>query len=142
MTRIPLEHARARLSIVWFLGAALIAIVLITLSIADYYQDLTGEIWGWMLPLIIPTLAIMVSVLGASALRPSAVSEQVDGFFFKLAFWLSVSYLALILVMILVEPFSDYETLELFILSNYWLAPFQGLVIIAMGALFYTKESS
>lgn len=140
MSRMPLERARARMSILWFLGAGVISVVMIILSVADYYQDQVADIWGWLLPLVIPTLALMISVLGANALKPDMGQIHVSRFFFNLAFWVSTVYLLLILLMIIIEPASIHDTLEFLNLSNYWLAPMQGLAASAIGALFYTKQ--
>lgn len=64
----------------------------------------------------------------------------VDRFFFRLADFLSIAYLATVILTILLSPFSRLSQLELIKVSNLWLAPFQGLVTAALGGLFCFEE--
>ncbi|HVR10221.1 MAG TPA: hypothetical protein VMW75_19395, partial [Thermoanaerobaculia bacterium] len=122
------------------IGAGGIVLVLIVQSVAGKYAGQAQEVWGWALPTFLPTLALMVAVLGAGALEPVADTTQVRGDFYVLALWLSRVYVALIVGIILVEPLSPLEPLALYKLSGLWLAPFQGLVTSAIGVLFFTRQ--
>ncbi|MBU1138963.1 MAG: hypothetical protein KKD01_00220 [Proteobacteria bacterium] len=137
---LPLERARWTLAKLWFVGAGLVFLILVGQSIAGKYQDKTELVWSWALPTVMPTLSLIVTVLGASALQKQLDVIAVRRSFYTLSLWLSVIYLALILLTLGLEPFSTLESLELLNLSNLWLAPFQGLVISALGVLFFTQS--
>lgn len=137
---LSLSRARLRLARLWFIGAGLIYFILIAQSVTGKYRGEAQEVWGWALPTTIPTLALIIAVLGAGALQPATEAAKVRSDFYAVAFWLSVSYLALIVALILVEPVSPFEPLALYKLSSLWLAPLQGLVTSAIGVLFFTRQ--
>ena len=87
-----------------------------------------------------PTLGMVVSVLGYTALDPTVSEAVVRKSFLSVAWWLSAFYLALILLTILIQPFTAAEPAQLMRLSNLWLGPVQGLVASALGVLFVSKR--
>jgi hypothetical protein len=84
---------------------------------------------------------LILTVLGANALEPEEDKVEVRKTFYTIAYYLSLGYLLLIFATILVEPFTQFEPLELLKLSNLWLGPFQGLVASSMGFLFFSKQA-
>jgi len=108
-------------------------------SVMGKYQNKVQEVWGWVLPTILPSLSLILSVLGASALANELETVRVKRSFFRIAYSLSVVYLFLVVMTIVIEPLTTFESLELLRLSNLWLAPLQGLVTLALGVLFFTK---
>ena len=137
---IPLERARLQLAKLWFIGSGLIVLILIAQSIFGKYQGEAQDVWSWALPTIVPTLSLIIAILGAGALEPINNEITVRQTFHTFAYWLSCAYLFVILATIGAEPFTAYEPLQLLNLSNLWLAPFQGLVTSAIGVLFFTKQ--
>jgi hypothetical protein len=142
---IPLAHARSRLASVWLTAAGVIFGLLILQSLLGKYEKRVQQAWSWALPTMMPTLTLMISVLGADALKAAAgENAYVKKNFYHIAFWMSLAYLSLILVTILIEPFVCYSSLDLFNLSNLWLGPFQGLVASTFGdsrrGLWQNKE--
>ncbi|MEX1027058.1 MAG: hypothetical protein WD049_03485 [Candidatus Paceibacterota bacterium] len=181
---IPLAEARSRISMVWFIGAGLILLVLLATSLGDVFEGRLQDVWSASLPTVLPTLSLILSVLGASAIvekgrkRQEQVDNQVDDHvevfvrrdFYRLTKVLSIGYLVLVLVSFFAHPFvtaakappvTSEDVLDLLnanhgdgqakadagksaadviVLSNLWLAPVQGLVIGAMGVLFFTKK--
>jgi hypothetical protein len=87
-----------------------------------------------------PTLGMIVTVLGYTALDPKAADAVVRKTFFTVAFWLSFTYLLLIFITILIQPFSPGNPIDLMRMSNLWLGPFQGLVASSPGVLFVSKR--
>jgi hypothetical protein len=138
---VTLETIRVRLSRLWLVGSGAIFVVLIAQSIAGRFGEDVRDVWGWALPNLLPTLSLMLSIMGADALRPRADPVAVRAPFGAIAYWLSASYLALIVVSILAEPLTRYEPLELLKLSGLWLGPMQGLVASALGVLFFSEQS-
>lgn len=102
-----LEHARCRLAVIWFPCGGLIFLKLIAQSIGGAYGDQIQRAWSWALPNFLPTLALMVSVFAADALRPpSNTPTYVRKNFCYLATGLSIFYIFVILISILAQPFA------------------------------------
>jgi hypothetical protein len=147
---IPLETARWRLARVWFIACAVIFVLLVGQSVGGVYEGRLQGAWSWALPNFVPTLALMISVFAVDAFRPY---DRTGGVklrepFFKLSMGLSIFYLMILLATILAEPLyltfhakpkmSPVEFLEI---SNLWLGPLQGIVVAALGVLFFLKET-
>jgi ABC-type nickel/cobalt efflux system permease component RcnA len=137
--RIPLDTARNNLTVVWFVGAALSFILLAAQSILGKFETLQ-EVWGWYTPTVFPTSALILGVIGATALQPGYDKRVVKTFFFKLSRALSAFYLLILLLTMLLAPFSPLQGMALFTKSNYWLSPIQSLVVAAITVLFTSHE--
>jgi uncharacterized membrane protein len=143
---INLDRVRSRLAAVWLTGGGLVFFVVVIQSLMGRYGEKTQDAWGWLLPTIMPTMGMIVTVLGYTALDPLLSSTTVvrNGFF-QTAFWLSLMYLVLVLLTVLMQPLvagDPVKAVELMRLSNLWLGPFQGLVASALGILFISKEKT
>jgi len=142
---MPLDSVRARLATIWLAGSGLIFVLLVVQSLLGRYGDKTQEAWGWLLPTIMPTLGMIVTVLGYTALDPVFSTSVVRKIFFHIAFWLSALYLALVLLTLLIQPLTTNDpgkAVEVMRLSNLWLGPFQGIVASALGVLFVSKQKT
>ena len=142
---IPLDAVRARLAVVWLTGTGAIFVLLVLQSLLGRYDDKTQEAWGWLLPTVMPSLGLIVTVLGYSALDPLLTQTVVRRTFVRVAIALSITYLLLILLTILIQPLvapDATKALELMRTSNLWLGPFQGLVASSLGVLFVTKKET
>ena len=141
--RIPVVDSHKRLVFIWFAGSGFLFALLLLQTISGQYGSEAREAWGLILPTFVPTLFLIIGTLIADAtgsVDPEA-SVTVDRFFFRLADFLSIAYLATVILTILLSPFSRLSQLELIKLSNLWLAPFQGLVTAALGAFFVSKNT-
>jgi len=137
---VPLDQVRSRLAWIWLAGGGLIVIILVLQSLLGRFQGTVQEVWGWALPTIVPTLGMIVSVLGYTALDPSQSKIEVRQDFYKLSWVLSLAYLFLVSLTILMQPLTPYEPIQLMRMSNLWLGPAQGLVASALGVLFVSKK--
>lgn len=138
--RVPLDKARNSLTVVWFVGAGLSFCLLAAQSILGKFGDSLQEVWGWYTPTVFPTSALMLGVIGATALQPGYDKRVVKGFFFQLSRALAVFYLFLLLLVMLLEPFSPMQGMALFTVSNYFLSPIQSVVVAAIAVLFTSHE--
>lgn len=68
---LPLEIARNSLFVVSAAGTGPFILILVVQSLLGTFGDKVQEVWGWALPTIMPTLAMIVTVLGYTALDPS-----------------------------------------------------------------------
>lgn len=146
---VALEDARWALGKTWFIGAGLIAALLIFQSLAGVYEGRVQAVWGWAVPNIMPTLSLMLGVFAAAALQENVESDsmRVRRPFFRLALGLSVFHLIVVAGTILAQPFlgtiagAGANPMTLFDMSNIWLGVLQGMVAAILGALFFSKTS-
>ena len=137
--RILVTDTRKRLMSIWFTGSGLVFALLLVQTILGKYGDQARDAWGVILPTFVPTLFLLIGILIAEAVGNANDFDVIvtsDRFFFRLADFLSITYLTTVLLLILLSPFSRLSQLELLKLSSLWLTPFQGLVSAALGAFF------
>jgi hypothetical protein len=123
------------------LASGLSALILAIQAILGRFGSDASEVIGWLMPNVLPTLSLMTALVRTDALRPGGDDQPVRPLFASFAFWGSVVYLGTILCTILVEPFTNYQPLELLKLSNLWLGPLQGLVVSSIGILFISERN-
>jgi hypothetical protein len=136
---LSLSAARTLITRTWLIGAGSSALILVVTSILRGRADAAREVWSWFLPLVLPTVGLMIGVLGAAAMIRRE-NTLVRKSFVDIAFWLSVAYLSILSLTILLEPLSPLKGSDLHGMSNYWMGPLQGLVIAALGYLFTSDE--
>ena len=129
---------RRHLALVWFAAAGLLLVLVLLQSLLGHYGAHVREAWSWLLPTIMPTLALIIGVLTAD-LRAGRDDPPVDPFLYRLALGASVFYLLVVALTIFVQPLVAQAPTELMSMSNLWLAPLQGLVSAAIGAFFVKK---
>jgi hypothetical protein len=138
---LSLDKVRSRLAYLWLSLGSLIFLIMVIQSLLGKYEPDTQNAWGWLLPTIMPTLGMIITVLGYTALEPNASNSEVRKSFFGIAFYLSAAYLVLVLITLLIQPFVPAANpVQLMHTSNLWLGPFQGLVASALGVLFVSKQ--
>ena len=136
---MPLAVARDTLARIWFLGAIPSFVVLMVLTLMGRFKDLAQDAWSWYLPTTLPTLLLILGVLAATAFGPKD-ERLVRTQFYGFAKWLSVFYVAIVVVTVTCWPLTGNEPLEAFRLANFFLPPLQGLAAGAIGALFTKQE--
>jgi hypothetical protein len=101
-----LELARWRLASVWFTACGFLFLILVGQSLGGVYEGGVQSAWGWALPNFVPTLALMISVFAADALKPydEGGGQQVRSPFFKLSMSLSIFYLFVLILTLLAQP--------------------------------------
>jgi len=137
---ISLERVRVRLAVLWLGVGTIIYLIVVAQSLLGKFGSDTQKAWGWLLPTTMPTLGMIVTVLGYTALNPKFSNTEVRRSFFWIAFYLSTVYLGLVLMPILIQPFTNTTPIELMHTSNLFLGPFQGLVASSLGVLFVSKQ--
>ena len=132
---IELYIARLKLAKIWFIGSGVPFFLMVIQSVLGKYEPKTQEAWSWFIPLVFPTLTLMISVMGNEALGEKK-KKHVRAGFAKLTYILSIAYLAALSLVIFLEPLSTVEPFKIFSMSNFFLAPIQALVVGALGYLF------
>src|SRR5262245_17934277 len=115
---VSLDTVRVRLATIWLGGASVILLIVVLQSLLNRYGDKTQEAWAWLLPTLMPSLGMIISVLGYTALDPVLSGSVVRKSFLRVAQWLSVLYLGMILLTILIQPLAGREPVELMRTSN------------------------
>lgn len=133
---VALTRCKRWLAGIWFTGFGVIFFIVLIQSQLGHYRDEANQVWGWLLPTVMPTLSLITGVLVLDASRHDKRRATTDRFLFLLTAWLSGAYLASVLLVILLQPLSSVSPLQSMAQSNVWLGPFQGLVAAAMGAFF------
>ena len=134
-----MTECRKKLTRLWFGLSGFLFIILILQTILDHYGQEATEVWGWFLPMVLPTLSLIIGVVVVEFSERKKVNRYADRFLFRLSFLLSAIYLTIIALLIFLQPFLERPPLEIMKQSNLWLGPFQGLVSAAIGA-FFTKQ--
>ena len=137
---LPLWLVRERFSRMWFIGAGFPFLILVIQSILGHWGADVQKAFSWFIPSVLPTLGLIIGVIGAAALKPPD-NRVVQKSFAALIWWISFVYLVVLSLTLLLEPFSPTQGVELLSLSNYWLAPIQGLVVAGLGYLFTSDVS-
>jgi hypothetical protein len=65
----------------------------------------------------------------------------VDLFSLRISYVLSAVYLIFVFATLALQPFTNMTPLTLMNVSNLWLGPIQGLVGIALGAFFVSRQT-
>jgi len=133
----PMDKCRNRLALLWFIGGGIVFFTVLVQTFLGQYGDQSDQAWGWLLPTIMPTLSLIVSVLIVDALAAESKPKTISSFVYRLTFGLSAAYLLVVILTIYIS--TDHEkTLKLMGQSNIWLGPFQGLVVASL-AVFFSK---
>jgi hypothetical protein len=139
--KLSMTQCKRRLATLWFAGAGVVFAIAFLQTSLNKYADKTNDMWGWLLPTVMPTLSLVIGVIVADALGRGAASREPDGFLYRLTFNLSLVYLLAVLLVFLLQPMTPLEPLQLMKQSNFWLGPFQGLVAAGMGAFFTSVKA-
>ena len=134
-----MQVARKRLALVWFAGAGVCFVVLLFISFFAKQSNPAG-LWDWFLPAIVPNLSLIIGVLVYTQRQQTAVEIGVDEFLYRLALWLSLLYVLLLLLPLAFFPATGKTLPELLDISRLWLAAVQGLATGVMGAFFVRQD--
>lgn len=134
---------RSRLRSLWYGFAGLMFAALVAQSLtgsflvadagAEADRDITGKVWEWFLPHILPTLGLVGSV---SAFAPAPAAGGRDPEKFRYALLLSLFYLCLLALSVLRIPLVSGDPMPGLEQANLWLGPVQGLAAGALGLFF------
>jgi hypothetical protein len=143
-TSLTHDACKARLTLLWFgLSGLLFAFMMLYTIRGVPFGPRTVEVWAWIMPNIMPTLTLIVSVLVLDSKGKGLQLPAPSPFLFWLAMVLSLVYLVTLLILVVVPAnFTDQPPLDLLRSTGVWLGPFQGLVSGALGGFFVLKPES
>lgn len=138
--RVSVVQCQRRLLIVWGgIGGLALIVVLIQTSPRGAYHANASDVWEWFLPTVVPTVSLILGTLVAGARTPEP-DATVELFYYRLALWSSVLYLALVVALLLMyaqspTPIADLKSTSRVVTALY------GVVGIALGTFFVSKKS-
>lgn len=142
---LTMHTARNRLALIWFAGGGVCFLVLLFISFFAGKVDLSKVdlvgLWDWFLPAIVPNLSLIIGVLVFTHRQRDSGEMLVDSFLYRLAFWLSLLYVLLLLLPLVFFPLTGKSLPDLLSISRLWLAAIQGLATGVLGAFFVRQES-
>lgn len=124
----------------WLIGGAIFYLILIVQSLLNFYSIEVDKAWSWALPVMLPTLMLMVGVHVAQAFETEKPQELVDPHLFWIVFGTSGFYITIVLLTLFLSPLSSESPFVLMQRSNFWLGPLQGLAAAAFG-VFYVRHN-
>jgi ABC-type Fe3+ transport system permease subunit len=146
---ISLERVRLALGGVWLLGGGAVLVVVIFQVLLGRFEDHSQEAISWLLPTIMPTLTMILTTLGYTALDATYATALVRKSFFWVALVSSLFYLLLILLTVLLQAkqtpdgrilMTGKEMLDQMHLASLWLGPIQAVVASVLGVLFASRK--
>jgi len=135
-----IKQCRQRLAIIWLICSGILFVILIVQTIFKHYGEKAAEAWSWFLPMIMPTLGLIIAVLVRDFRDATTEVPAASRFMYVLCALLSISYLFVLGLTFLLSPFSPWTPLELMKQASLYLGPFQGIVAGALGAFFVSKS--
>jgi hypothetical protein len=139
---ININQAQKQLAILWGIGALMsfCLMIWVTFPAKIFKPEDVKEAWNWLLSLVLPFLTLIVSSVIAEANQQNPSTAPTNDLAFGIAWWLSLVYLILIVVVGLTVLWSATPTpLDIFKGSNLFLTPIQGLLGIGLG-FFFTQR--
>lgn len=141
----PMERCQQQLVLIWLglLAPSAILLALQSMSTNSPWGAQIRQPWSWYLPLVIPLLTLMIGAVVRQATGQPTKPRYVPAFVFNLTAGLSAAYLLTVLAVIIAAAGNGADGAPLRMLTNasLFLAPFQGLVGLALGAFFVSAES-
>lgn len=137
---MTIEVAKKRLALLWFLSGSVLFFLMLIMTFNGKFEDFPDKAWGWFFPNILPTLSLMVSVFMFDQSKRQSNTENIEKFYFQIAFFISLFYMIILSMTILTAPLTGNAMLSQMEQSSLYLGPIQGLVAGAIG-LFFVKRA-
>lgn len=137
MQTITFKKSKQKLAVLWFLGAVFLLIILVIQTFGHKHDGTSNDIWNWLIAAIFPTLALIVGGLVAGA--ESDGTKTADVFMYRLAFWVSLFYLLVLVAVFLAQPLTGKSLLEVISSFSIFITAFQGIVSAILG-MFFVKS--
>ena len=142
MATYTFRECRKRLGRLWIIAFAVMFLILVAQSFLGGLGDRAVEAWGWFFANVMPTLSLVAVNMQTDAARSKEPDEEVEPFYYQLSFWVSVGYLALLLLVILGWRITKYEEpADAMAFSTVFIGPLQAFTVSVI-AIFFKKAGS
>lgn len=133
--KISIVTGQRRLAILWGAGSFLGLLVLVIETYGKVWGSLAPEAFGWFLPMVVPTLTLIVGSVVAEQTKEIPSTSEVTPLAFWVTFWVSAAYLTFITVAVISTAWDD-TPISVLKTSSLWLSPLQALVGGSIGVFF------
>ena len=136
---ILLADTRKKLLWLWLVFTAIIVLLIFIQTITGKFEDIENKAWLWAFTHLLPALLLLITAVLMNK-NPSKVLLSST---FRLIFMATLTYLLLVLMTLLAMPFATIKQSiqEYFNQSYMWLVPFQVVLLITFGILYFKKET-
>jgi len=138
--KVQLVECQRRLLITWLIGLSPIILLMAIRSLAGGFLGSEQAAWAWFVPMFLPTLSLMIGAYSSVALKEPSSSSTVDKTFFYISLGCSIFYLAMLLSVVLYQPFADAPALDTFSRSSVFLSVIQGMSTACIGGFFVSQK--
>ena len=138
--RLPLISCQRKLLLTWLIGSIPAVLLMTTRSLAGAFVGQEQEIWGWLVPLFLPTLTLMLGAYSAIALKELPPQKTVDQLFFLVAIGFSVFYLLILNGVVILQPFLNVPVFVSTQRASLVLGVIQGLTTTCIGVFFVSQR--
>ena len=138
--KVSMLQSQMRLMLVWVIGCAVLLLIAWLQIIFGHYGDNGGDVIGWLLPSIIPTLSLVTGVWANNAVKKKRDTEKVARGTYRVVLAVSLFYLVFIALIFAIQPFVARPPLEIIKESSLLLGPLQGVVCVFIG-IFFTDDT-
>ena len=138
----PLYECQTRLLKYWLLPTVVLGAVLLIQAYLGKYGGRYEEAFSWFFPHVMPTLVLMLGIVGQVTLdttrRKEAQKTHVATGFYRLSFWVTAVHFFLLGSAIFVQPLTDWTPFEIFKISNFVLA-FSQTIVSGSVVIFFVQ---
>lgn len=139
---MSLLEGQKRLAVLWLAGAFVAMFILIGETYGRVWGSVTPEAWGWFLPMVVPTLTLIVGSVVAELVKETRSTSKVQPLAFWVTFCVSIIYLMLVIVALCKAAYTSVEPpISVLKTSSLWLSGLQGLVGSSIGVFFGGRKS-
>jgi hypothetical protein len=140
MKTMKMDKCKNRLLTIWGFSFLGIFIVLLVQSFAGKYGDRHLEVTGWFVPLMLPTLLLMIGVFIADAKNEEQLkTTNANQTLFKIAEYGSIFYILLIYLVFFLEPFFSLSPFEMMTTAKPFLSIIDSVLTGLIGYFFVKK---
>ena len=138
--RVSLLKCQRNLLLTWLFGSTPAVLLMSIRTIAGYFSGQEQEIWGWFVPMFLPTLTLMLGAYSAIALKESTHQTTIDKVFFNISTAVSSIYLLILNIVVIIQPFLNAPVLETTQRASLFLGLLQGLTTTCIGVFFVSQN--
>jgi hypothetical protein len=125
--KMSVVEVQRRLALLWGGGSFLALLVLAVETYGRVWGSVAPQAFSWCLLMVAPTLTLMVVSIVAEQSQKAPSSSEAPPLAFWLAFWVSVTYLALVTVAVVAAAWDD-QPISVLKTWSLWLLPLQALI--------------
>jgi hypothetical protein len=139
--KVSIVEGQQRLAILWGTGSFVGLLILVAETYGKVWGSLAPEAFGWFLPMVVPTLTLIVGSVVAEQTKDTPSTSKVTPLAFWVTFWVSAVYLSFVALAVISAAWDD-KPISVLKTSSLWLSPLQALVGGCIGVFFGRRTPS